>query len=180
MTGYRRNSVSGGCYFFTVNLADRRQHLLIDHVEALRAAFREVRSFHPFAIEAMVVLPDHLHAIWTLPDNDANFATRWRRIKSIFSQNTALGERVSSSRAARGERGIWQRRFWEHTIRDERDYERHVNYIHFNPVKHGHVTRVSDWPYSSFHRYVARGIYPADWGGDHADPACNYGERSDL
>ena len=179
MADYRRNFVSGGCYFFTVNLADRRQHLLTDHINDLRAACREVRSIRPFTIDAMVVLPDHLHAIWTLPDGNANFATRWRRIKSIVSLAVVSGEPISPSRAARGERGIWQRRFWEHTIRDERDYERHVEYIHFNPVKHGYVTRVRDWPYSSFHRFVKRGIYPDDWGGDHADAAGDFGERSE-
>ena len=105
----------GGSYFFTVNLVDRRRALLTDHIDLLRAAFRQVRARHPFAIEATVVLPDHLHAIWTLPEADADFALRWRLIKSAFSLRVPGGERISASRATRGERGIWQRRYWEHT-----------------------------------------------------------------
>src|SRR5258707_127601 len=116
MTSYRRNFVPGASYFFTVNLADRRQRLLNEHIELLRGAFRDVRSRHPFTIEATVVLPDHLHAIWTLPDGNADFAMRWRQIKAAFSRALPPGERVSSSRAHRGERGIWQRRYWEHTL----------------------------------------------------------------
>ncbi len=177
MTAYRRNFLAGGCFFFTVNLADRRRRLLTDHVDHLRAAFHDVRQ--AFSIDAIVVLPDHLHAIWTLPDGDADFATRWRLIKAHFSRHVMAGEDVSRSRTIRGERGIWQRRFWEHTIRDERDYERHVEYIHYNPVKHGYVARVRDWPYSSFHRFVKQGIYPEGWGGDHADAAGDFGERSE-
>jgi putative transposase len=180
MTNYRRNFVPGASYFFTVNLEDRRAALLIDHVDVLRSAFREVRARHPFSVDAIVILPDHLHAIWTLPEHDADFARRWRLIKSAFSRGIPDGERVSASRSARGERGIWQRRYWEHTLRDETDVERHVDYIHFNPVKHGHVTRVRDWPYSSFHRMVKNGIYPEDWGGDFVAPGRKdeFGERS--
>jgi putative transposase len=177
MTNYRRNHLAGGSFFFTVNLANRRLRLLTDHIEALRAAFRETRRHHPFTIEAMVVLPDHLHAIWTLPEADDNFATRWRLIKSTFSRHVPSGERPSESRATKGERGIWQRRYWEHTLRDERDFERHVEYIHINPVKHGYVTRVSAWPYSSFHRMVKLGVYPEDWAGDVSDDGMQYGER---
>jgi putative transposase len=150
MTGYRRNFIAGGCFFFTVNLADRRQSLLTEHIDELRNAFRKVRQQHPFTIDAMVVLPDHLHAVWTLPEGDAKFAMRWRLIKSVFSHGLPAGERISGSRAAKGERGIWQRRYWEHTVRDESDFERHVDYIHINPVKHGLVARVRDWPFSSF------------------------------
>ena len=116
MTAYRRNFIPGGCFFFTVNLADRRLRLLTEHVEALRSAFRETRQRHPFATDAVVVLPDHLHAVWTLPEGDRDFATRWRLIKSKFSRNIAAGEPISASRAAKSERGIWQRRYWEHTI----------------------------------------------------------------
>ena len=165
MTNYRRNFVSGGSFFFTVNLADRRARLLIEHVELLRAAFRYTRGRHPFAIEAIVILPDHLHTIWTLPEGDADFALRWRLIKSAFSRGLPRGERLSASRIAKGERGVWQRRYWEHTLRDEGDFVRHVDYIHFNPVKHGHVNRVQDWPHSSFFRMVRLGIYPTDWAG---------------
>jgi len=165
MTNYRRNFLVGGSFFFTANLADRRLCLLTEHVGLLRHAFRDVRRRHPFSIDAIVVLPDHLHAIWTMPKGDADFAVRWRLIKSTFSRGVLTGERVSASRAGRKERGIWQRRYWEHTLRDEGDFARHVDYVHFNPVKHGHVRRVMDWPYSSFHRMVKLGIYPADWAG---------------
>jgi putative transposase len=149
MTDYRRNFLAGGSFFFTVNLAERHLRLLMDHIDKLRAAFRETRRRHPFTIDAMVVLPDHLHTIWTLPEGDADFATRWRLIKSAFSHSLASGERVSESRAAKGERGIWQRRFWEQIIRDDNDSARHADYIHINPVKHRLVARVSDWPCSS-------------------------------
>ncbi len=177
MTDYRRNFIAGGSFFFTVTLAERRLRLLTEHIEELRAAFRETRQRHPFTIDAMVVLPDHLHAVWTLPDGDANFATRWRLIKSRFSRSLATGERISDSRAAKGERGIWQRRYWEHTIRDESDFERHLDYIHINPLKHGLVQRVRDWPYSSFHRMVKLGVYPEDWAGDAANDGDHFGER---
>ena len=177
MTNYRRNFVPGGTYFFTVNLADRRLRLLTDQIERLRAAFRYAQERHPFTIDATVVLPEHLHAIWTLPEGDADFALRWRLIKSTFSRALPRGEETSTSRFRRGERGIWQRRYWEHTIRDEDDFARHVDYIHFNPVKHGHVTRVGDWPFSSFHKMVRLGVYPGDWAGDVKDDGSDFGER---
>jgi len=177
MTTYRRNFIPGGCFFFTVNLADRRLRLLTENVETLRSAFRETRQRHPFTIDAMVVLPDHLHAVWTMPEGDRDFSTRWRLIKSTFSRNLAAGESISASRAAKRERGIWQRRYWEHTIRDEDDLARHVDYVHINPVKHGLVQRVRDWPHSSFHRMVKLGIYPEDWAGDVAEFSANFGER---
>ena len=177
MTNYRRNFIPGGCQFFTVNLADRRSRLLTDHVDALRAAFRYARSRHPFTIDAIVVIPDHLHAIWSLPEGEADFATRWRLIKSTFSRALPKGEQISASRLRKGERGIWQRRYWEHTLRDQHDFSRHVDYIHFNPVKHGLVTRVRDWPHSSFHRMVGLGVYPNDWGGDIAEQITDCGER---
>jgi putative transposase len=135
MTAYRRNFIPGGCFFFTINLADRRLRLLTEYVESLRSAFRETRQRHPFTVDAMVVLPDHLHAVWTMPEGDRDFATRWRLIKSTFSRKFAAGEAVSASRAAKRERGIWQRRYWEHTIRDEDDFVRHIDYVHINPVK---------------------------------------------
>ena len=177
MPDYRRYHLSGGCYFFTVNLAERRKTLLVDSVELLRRVVRTVRSRHPFRIDAMVILPDHLHAVWTLPPNDSDFATRWALIKAGFSRGLPRREGVSQSRTRRGERGIWQRRFWEHAIRDEDDYRRHEEYVHFNPVKHGHVTRVVEWPYSSFHRFVRRGVYPADWAGGDDEPGVEIGER---
>ena len=177
MANYRRNFIPGASYFFTVNLADRQSGLLTEHVSVLRSAFRDTRTHHPFAIDAIVVLPDHLHAIWTLPESDAAFAMRWRLIKSAFSRALPGGEHVSQSRSGKGERGIWQRRYWEHTLRDENDLARHVDYIHFNPVKHRHVRRVRDWPYSSFHRMVKLGIYPEDWAGDAGESEKNFGER---
>jgi len=177
MTEYRRNFIVGGSFFFTVNLAERRLRLLTEHIAELRAALRHVRRQHPFEIDAIVVLPDHLHAAWTLPQGDADFAMRWRLIKSAFSRSLPSNECISGSRVAKGERGIWQRRYWEHTIRDERDFARHVDYIHINPVKHGHVSRVVDWPYSSFHRMVRQGVYPPDWAGDVSGPEGDFGER---
>jgi putative transposase len=178
LTNYRRNFVSGGSYFFTVNLADRRSRLLTEHIESLRAAFRYARNRHPFTIDAIVILPDHLHAIWTLPEGDADFALRWRLIKSAFSRGLPRNDRISASRAAKSERGIWQRRYWEHTLRDEHDFARHVDYIHFNPVKHGHVSRVQDWPHSSFARMVRLGIYPTDWARTvMQDAKADFGER---
>jgi putative transposase len=128
--------------------------------------FKAARRRRPFTIEAIVILPDHLHCIWTLPSGDADFSSRWHDIKARFAAQISRGERLSARRLRKGERGIWQRRFWEHVIRDECDYERHVDYIHYNPVKHGQVTRVADWPYSSFHRYVERGIYNPEWAAD--------------
>lgn len=179
MTNYRRNFVSGGSFFFTVNLAERRLRLLTDHIDKLRVAFRAARTTHPFTFEAVVVLPDHLHAIWTLPEGDRDYSTRWRLIKSAFSRALPKGERISESRRRKGERGIWQRRYWEHTLRDERDFARHMDYIHINPVKHGLVMRVRDWPHSSFHRLVRLGAYPHDWAGDASEMAAGdgFGER---
>jgi len=129
MTNYRRNFVPGGSFFFTVNLAQRESRLLTDYIDLLREAFRYVRARHPFEIAAIVVLPEHLHTVWTLPPNDGDFATRWRLIKTVFSRGLPKCERVSRSRQGKGERGIWQRRYWEHTLFDERDFERHADYI---------------------------------------------------
>jgi putative transposase len=176
MTNYRRNFLPGGTYFFTVNLAERRLRLLVENVGLLRTTFRYTRARHPFAIEAIVVLPDHLHAMWTLPSGDADFAVRWRLIKSAFSRALPATERISSSRLRRGERGIWQRRYWEHTIRDDVDFAQHLDYVHFNPVKHGHVRRAKDWPHSSFRRMVRLGVYSEDWGGDVSSPKGSFGE----
>jgi putative transposase len=166
MTNYRRSNIAGACYFFTVNLADCQQSLLTEHIASLRSAFEYARARHPFIIDAIVILPDHLHAMWSLPEGDSDFAMRWRLIKTEFSRGLPQGERRSDSRLNKGERGIWQRRYWEHLVRDEADYARHVDYIHINPVKHGHVSIVADWPHSSFHRYVQAGVLPEDWAGD--------------
>ena len=131
---YRRADVAGGTYFFTVNLAERKNTLLIEHFDKLRSAFYKTKKQHPFLLDAMVVLPEHLHAIWSLPKNDNDFAKRWMLIKSNFSRQLPKTERINRSRKTKGERGIWQRRYWEHLIRDEIDYQRHVEYIHYNPV----------------------------------------------
>ena len=177
MTAYRRIKVEGATYFFTVNLAQRKDNtLLIDNIEGLREIFRKVKTKHPFHLDAIVILPEHLHCIWTLPKADADYATRWSLIKSAFSRLIPQEEQRSESRKKRGERGIWQRRYWEHVIRDERDFERHVDYIHWNPVKHGHVDVVSAWPYSSFHEYVKQEIYPEDWAGRDVDETLRAGE----
>ncbi len=176
MPNYRRVTIPGATYFFTVTLLDRRSQLLTEHVEKLREAVAWVREAHPFAIDAWVVMPEHLHAIWTLPPDDSDYALRWASIKRRFSLRLPRRELLSDVRKRRGERGIWQRRFWEHLIRDDLDFQRHVDYIHFNPVKHGHVTRVADWPYSTFHRYVKQGIYSPDWGGGELETV-DMGER---
>ncbi len=170
MPDYRRTSVAGASYFFTVNCAKRhKQHLLTDNMDLLRNVIRNVKQAHPFTIDAMVVLPEHLHCIWTLPPDDADYKTRWALIKAGFSRGILPIEPRSASRQGRGERGIWQRRFWEHLIRNERDLKSHIDYIHWNPVKHGWVQCASDWPYSSLHRFVRRGIYPPDWACEGDD-----------
>ena len=177
MTDYRRHRVPGGTYFFTVNLLDRRSDLCIRHIDILRHALRHARAASPFHIDAWVVLPDHIHCIWTLPDGDTDFSNRWRMIKATFSRGMVGGEKRSASRSAKGERGVWQRRFWEHTIRDEHDYRVHMDYVHFNPVKHGYVESVAAWPYSTFQRCVQAGLYPADWSGVTAE-LTDTGERN--
>lgn len=177
MPNYRRAFVPGGCWFFTVNLLERRTTLLVDHIASLREAVAATRKSYPFTIDAFVVLPDHLHAIWTLPSDDFDFSVRWRLIKARFAKALPKRERLSAVRAARGERGIWQRRFWEHLIRDETDFVRHVEYCYINPVRHGQVARVRDWPYSSFHRDVHAGLIPEDWGGD-SRMVGDFGERA--
>jgi putative transposase len=176
MVRYRRNFAPGGTYFFTVTLVDRNSVVLVEQISALRMAFRVTRGERPFKVDAIVILPDHLHAILTLPDNDADFSGRWRRIKGHFSKQL-LDSGMACARYANGELSLWQRRYWEHTIRDEGDFARHVDYIHFNPVKHGLVSRVCDWPYSSFHLYVRRGLLPEDWAGDISDGGRKFGER---
>ncbi|MDD5056399.1 MAG: transposase [Sideroxydans sp.] len=140
-------------------------YLLTKHIEILRSVVKSVQQRHPFLIHGWVVLPNHLHCVIELPPNDADFATRWRLIKMDFSKALPRTERISAVRTRRGERGIWQRRYWEHLIRDERDYRAHMDYVHINPLKHGLVERVAEWPYSTFHRLVDQGIYPMDWAG---------------
>ena len=165
MSNYRRARVPGATYFFTVNLRDRRSDLLVREIDLLRATVRATQQRYPFHIDAWVVLPEHMHCLWTLPPGDADFARRWKVIKFAFARRLPREELITASQASRGERGIWQRRYWEHLIRDEQDYQRHFDYIHFNPLKHGYVQQLADWPYSSFHRAVAMGLYPQDWCG---------------
>ena len=171
MPDYRRARHPGGTYFFTLTLLRRRNNdLLIRHIEELREAVRIVRRAHPFNIHGWVVLPDHLHCVVQLPEGDTDFTLRLRLIKTSFSKSLLRTEWLSAVRRRRGERGLWQRRFWEHLIKDEADYRAHMDYVHINPFKHGLVKQVSDWPYSTFHRLVAEGIYPIDWAGsDWAD-----------
>jgi putative transposase len=167
MSNYRRAFVPGGTWFFTVNLLNRHQNdLLVRHIDLLREVVRSVRSKYPFDIHAWVVLPEHMHCIWSLPEGDSDFPLRWRLIKSGFSRALPKTEFRSESRIRAGARGIWQKHYWEHLIRDELDFQRHVDYIHVNPQKHGWVSRVCDWKPSTFHRYVEQGLYPIDWCGD--------------
>jgi putative transposase len=164
---YRRAKTPGATYFFTL-VTYQCQHIFHhpDTVQILRDAFRQVKQRHPFIIDAIVVLPDHLHCIWTLPEGDANFSMRWRLIKSAFSRHCPpeYKRERSLSRASKNEQAIWQRRFWEHQIRDEASFSQHVEYIHYNPVHHGLVKAPIDWEYSSIHRFINHGIYAADWG----------------
>lgn len=160
---YRRADTPGATYYFTLNAADRSGQLLTDHIDALRESFRIVRRSRPFVLDAICVLPDHLHLLMTLPREDADFATRIMLIKQCFSRRVPQGEWVSASRASKGERGLWQRRYWEHLIRNDADFERHVDYIHFNPVKHGWAECAADWPHSSIHRFLREGLVDASW-----------------
>ena len=181
MSRYRRSQTPGATYFFTV-VTYRRQAILCDAPirEALRNAIAAVRAKRPFTTDAWVLLPDHLHTIWTLPPGDADFATRWAVIKRRVSVACAIEYRradwINSSKQKHRESTLWQRGYWEHQIRDENDFTKHMDYIHFNPVKHGHCKQVSEWPYSTFHRYVEQGVYSLDWGGGDVDDNLVAGE----
>jgi putative transposase len=169
MSEYRRWRVEGGAFFFTLVTYQRQRFLTSDICRgALREAVRAVRRLRPFTVLAIVLLPDHLHTIWELPRGDTDYTTRWRRIKTLVTralEGRIGGTAISASRRRRAEKGIWQRRFYEHTCRDEADVKRLVDYIHANPVKRRLTARVRDWPWSSFHRYVRLGEYAIDWGG---------------
>ena len=170
MPDYRRAQTPGATYFFTVNTLQPQRFLLDDDVRAaLREGIERVRTTLPFSIDAWVLLPDHLHCLWTLPEGDADFSTRWRIIKTVVTQRCggrlAKPGLLSLRRVAKGQSTLWQQRFWEHQVRDDMDFARHVDYIHWNPVKHGLVARVADWPYSSVHRYLRQGLLPANWAG---------------
>jgi putative transposase len=166
MTDYRRAWIEGGTYFFTQVTHQRQPWLCTDVARPLlRAAFLKVRQKYPFVVDAIVLLPDHIHCIWTLPTGDSDYATRWRLIKSYVTKQGAIKLQANrnESRQKRGESNLWQRRFWEHSIRDKADFSSHCDYIHYNPVRHGLCHRAIDWQYSSFHRYVAQGLYEVDW-----------------
>ena len=175
MATYRRDLTKGGTWFFTVNLANRKSNLLTENIDNLRNAFKYVIHRHPFTVNAIVILPDYIHAIWTLLENDSDFSTRWRLIKTEFSRKISPHEKITASRLSKNERGIWQRRFWEHKIRDDIDYIRHVDYIHINPVKDSYVSNPSQWLWSSFHRHVKDGIIAEDWAAN-VNSSFDFGE----
>lgn len=164
MSNYIRSQVAGGTYFFTLTLAQRNTNLITANIELLRLAYQRANTLHPFTTIAICILPDHIHAIWKMPQDDGDYALRWRMIKSQFSRNFSANQQRSNSKIKHREKGIWQRRYWEHQIRDDIDLQRHVDYVHFNPVKHGLVNQVKDWPHSTFHRYVKEGVYAENWG----------------
>ena len=171
MSNYRRMRIKGVSYFFTVALSDRRSDLLVREIDALRAAYVSVQRSRPFECGAFVVLPDHLHAVWTLPPDDHDFSTRWQVLKAQFTMRVRHRGRATPSKTRKRETGIWQRRFWEHMIRDEADYAAHVRYCWANPVKHGWAEAPVAWPHSSLHRDILRGVVPVEWscGGVEAD-----------
>lgn len=173
---YRRIRISGTSYFFTLTLQNRKSDLLVQNIDALRSAFKKVQLNHPFIIDAVVILPDHLHVLITLPLHDNDYATRLNLIKGNFSRQIKHNEKISASRKNKRERGIWQRRFWEHCIRCDSDYENHINYIHYNPVKHNYVTVPSKWPYSSIHRFIRLNLLPINWGAGLVVQPISYGE----
>lgn len=169
MPEYRRAKEPGGTFFFTVVTFNRNSLFAIPkNREILRTVWQRVQTKHPFDTIAICLLPDHIHTIWRLPENDTDYSKRWKEIKRLFTQeylrNVDERRQRNSSRMNQGEAAIWQRRFWEHTIRDEKDFNNHIDYIHYNPLKHGLVTHLSDWQWSSFHKYVEKGVYSADWG----------------
>ena len=168
MVHYRRSRVPGGTYFFTCTLHTRQSTLLVNHIDLLRDAFRQTRIKMPFRVDAVCVLPDHLHTIWTMEDGDFDYSARWRSIKSLFVRGLKKRNMILRHNA-KGETNVWQRRFWEHTIKDDDDFARHVDYLHFNPVKHGLVRRVQDWRHSSFHRFVKAGLLAKDWAGGEVE-----------
>jgi putative transposase len=169
MSRYLRPRTAGSTFFFTLVTFERRKILTLDTSRQILArTISEVRNQYPFAIEAWVLLPEHLHAIWTLPEEDKDYSKRWGLIKAKFSKEARVlfhaEPLANTSRSKRRETAIWQRRFWEHCIRNDQDFHRHLDYIHYNPVKHGLVSEVKDWAFSSFHRFVRQGFYPANWG----------------
>ncbi len=181
MPRYIRSKSKGATYFFTVN-THQRQPILTQpiNVEAIRLAIQKTKQCLPFKIDAWVVMPDHMHAIWTLPDNDHDYSKRWGIFKMSVSKTCkshGFFQDKTQSQLKRNESGLWQRRFWEHEIRDENDYKTHMDYLHWNPVKHGLTSNVCDWPYSSFHKLVDKGVYEKSWGcNDKAFGLGKFGE----
>ena len=181
MSKYRRVNAKGGTYFFTV-VTYRRQKFLCDDIVrvALRAGIQTTQMTHPFKINACVLLPDHLHCIWTLPSDDANTGVRWAMIKrnvtKICGPVLYCDELMTKSKQLRKESTVWQRRFWEHQILDDEDYRNHIDYIHYNPVKHNLVKCANDWLYSTFHSHVQKGVYTKNWGGNSIDSNEGFGE----
>ena len=173
MPKYRRILAEGATYFFTANLENRRSDLLTREINSLRRAYRYIQQKKPFRTDAICVLPDHIHCIWTLPPGDSDYASRWMLLKSHFSRSINSVEPASGSKRKRGERGIWQRRFWEHLIRDDRDFENHIGYIWNNPVKHGYSSTAEDWEYTSLHRDL---VHFASLTAPYKDPI-RTGER---
>jgi putative transposase len=176
MRSYRRVLAPNATYFFTINLQNRKSDLLVRKIDVLRSVFINIQRRHPFYIDAIVILPDHCHIMMTLPEGETNYSTRISLIKSTFSRKISPTETISQSRKNKRERGIWQRRYWEHTIQNSQDYEHHVNYIHFNPVKHGYVPNPSDWKYSSIHRFIKQGILRRDWACSDVFGLLEFGE----
>ena len=181
MSNYRRSRTDGTTWFFTLVTYKRRQLLLEPEARLLlRATIEEVRNLYPFTIDGWVLLPDHLHCIWSLPDRDHDYSKRWGLIKARLTKDTKWlfhrDDWMNVSKQKHREGTFWQRRFWEHEIRDNQDFSRHLDYLHYNPVKHGLVRTVADWPYSTFHRDVRKGLYPLDWGGDGIDSMGEFGE----
>ncbi|MEG3971792.1 transposase [Microcoleus sp. T2B6] len=171
MSNYRRAFVPGGTYFFVLNTYKRIPWLSSDIGRAgLRKSIMRVQKLYPFTIDAIVLLPDHLHMILTLPDGDSKYPIRLGLIKDFvtryYGHKLGIEAEISQSRKKRKESNLWQRRYWEHVIRDENDYAHHCDYIHYNPVKHNLCRSPKDWEFSSFHRFVAQGIYPEDWGAN--------------
>jgi len=171
---YRRAKIAGASYFFTLVTHERRPIFKsADAVALFQSGLKRIQERHPFEVDAFVILPDHIHTVWTLPDGDADFSKRWRLIKEAFTKPFVRQHqqpKLSASRRAKGEQAVWQRRFWEHVIRDEADYAAHVDYIHSNPVRHGLVSAPRDWPNSSFSDWVGRGVYEPHWGSDEMPP----------
>lgn len=176
MVQYRRNKIKGGTYFFTVTLKNRNSDLLCENFNLLRMSINQVKKEQPFKTKAMVILPEHIHAVWELSKGDDDYSKRWQKIKCYFTKQL-LKKGYSFSKNTKGEYDLWQRRFWEHTITNDHDYENHVNYIHYNPVKHKLVNNVFEWPFSTFHWYVKNGLLEKHWGRDFQESnKSNYGE----